>query len=168
MNSRPVGNVSFLPGFFLLYICCLQLSCKINLLLLQQIMKAKKKIIRYVMLVASIIMLLSVVVPHHHHSNGMPCFKSLTTGTHEHKSASSHDCGCTGHNLALFTSLLSHASDLDVSHLLFPLQVLFDYINPPISVAGGQLFDRNRAFYIESLHDTWIAYSGGLRAPPVL
>ena len=79
-------------------------------------MKAKEKIIRYVMLVASIVMLLSVVVPHHHHSNGMPCFKSLTTDTHSHKSASSHDCGCNGHNLALFTSLLSHASDLDVTY----------------------------------------------------
>lgn len=94
-------------------------------------MKAKEKIVRYVMLLASIVMLLSVVIPHHHHSNGMPCFKSLTTDTHSHKSASSHDCGCNGHNLVLFTSLLSHASDLDVSHLLFPLQVLFDYINPP-------------------------------------
>lgn len=81
-------------------------------------MKAKEKIVRYVMLVASIVMLLSVVIPHHHHSNGMPCFKSLTTDTHSHKNASSHDCGCNGHNLALFTSLLSHASDLDVSHLL--------------------------------------------------
>ena len=131
-------------------------------------MKAKEKIIRYVMLVASIVMLLSVVVPHHHHSNGMPCFKSLTTDTHSHKSASSHDCGCNGHNLALFTSLLSHASDLYVSHLLFPLQVLFDYINPPEPAFCGQLFDRGRAFYIESLHDTWITCASGLRAPPVL
>lgn len=118
------------------------------------------------MLVASIIMLLSVVVPHHHHSNGMPCFKSLTE--HNHKSSSSHDCGCNGHNLALFISLLSHVTDGDVSHLLFPLQVLFDYINPPVPLLWGQTFDRERAFYIESLHDTWITCSGGLRAPPVL
>ena len=92
------------------------------------------------MLVASIIMLLSVVVPHHHHSNGMPCFKSLTE--HNHKSSSSHDCGCNGHNLALFISLLSHVTDGDVSHLLFPLQVLFDYINPPVPLLYGQTFDR--------------------------
>ena len=62
-------------------------------------MKAKKNIIRYVMLIAGIIMLLSVIIPHHHHSNGLPCFKPLTE--HSHKSASSHDCGCNGHNVAL-------------------------------------------------------------------
>lgn len=129
-------------------------------------MRAKKHIIRYIMQVASIIMLLSVVVPHHHHSNGMPCFKSLTE--HNHKSSSSHDCGCNGHNLALFTSLLSYVTNADVSHLLFPLQVLFDYINPPVPLLYGQTFDRERAFYIESLHDTWVTCSGGLRAPPVL
>lgn len=121
------------------------------------------------MLVASIFMMLSVVVPHHHHSNGMPCFMELTAETHDHNSpSSSHDCGCNGHNLALFTSLLSHASDLDVSHLLFPLQVLFDYINPPEPIFCGQSFDRGRAFYIESLHDSWIVCASGLRAPPVL
>ena len=139
-----------------------------KLLIFAAVMKVKEKIVRYVMLVASILMLLSVVVPHHHHSNGMPCFKSLTTGMHDHKSASTHDCGCNGHNLALFTSLLSHASDLNVSHLLFPLQVLFDYINPPELAFCGQTFDRGRAFYIESLHDSWIVCASGLRAPPVL
>lgn len=66
------------------------------------------------MLIAGIIMLLSVIIPHHHHSNGLPCFKPLTE--HSHKSASSHDCGCNGHNVALFTSLLSHATDVDASH----------------------------------------------------
>ena len=130
----------------------------------------KKKIYQYVMLLVSIVMLISVVVPHHHHSNGLPCYKSLSAEAAHggHGSSESHDCGCNGHNLALFTSLLSHASDLDVSHLLFPLQVLFDYINPPVPLLYGQTFDRERAFYIESLHDTWITCSGGLRAPPVL
>lgn len=131
-------------------------------------MKAKEKIIRYVMLVAGIIVLLSVVVPHHHHSNGLPCFKYLVGGEHSHKSDSAHDCGCNGHNQALYTSFLSHATDVDMSHLLFPLQVLFDYINPPEPVICGRSFDRKRAFYIESLHDTWITSAGGLRAPPVL
>ena len=129
-------------------------------------MKAKKNIIRYVMLIAGIIMLLSVIIPHHHHSNGLPCFKPLTE--HSHKSASSHDCGCNGHNVALFTSLLSHATDVDASHLLFPLQVLFDYINPPEPAFCGQPFERSRTFYIESLHDSWITCASGLRAPPVL
>ena len=129
-------------------------------------MKAKKNIIRYVMLIAGIIMLLSVIIPHHHHSNGLPCFKPLTE--HSHKSASSHDCGCNGHNVALFTSLLSHATDVDASHLLFPLQVLFDYINPPEPAFCGPPFERSRAFYIESLHDSWITCASGLRAPPVL
>ena len=129
-------------------------------------MKAKKNIIRYVMLIAGIIMLLSVIIPHHHHSNGLPCFKPLTE--HSHKSASSHDCGCNGHNVALFTSLLSHATDVDASHLLFPLQVLFDYINPPEPAFFFFFFERSRAFYIESLHDSWITCASGLRAPPVL
>ena len=118
------------------------------------------------MLIAGIIMLLSVIIPHHHHSNGLSCFKSLTE--HSHKSASSHDCGCNGHNVALFTSMLSHATDVDASHLLFPLQVLFDYINPPEPAFCGQPFERSRAFYIESLHDSWITCASGLRAPPVL
>lgn len=118
------------------------------------------------MLIAGIIMLLSVIIPHHHHSNGLPCFKPLTE--HSHKSASSHDCGCNGHNVSLFTSLLSHATDVDASHLLFPLQVLFDYINPPEPAFCGQPFERSRAFYIESLHDSWITCASGLRAPPVL
>ena len=118
------------------------------------------------MLIAGIIMLLSVIIPHHHHSNGLPCFKPLTE--HSHKSASSHDCGCNGHNVALFTSLLSHATDVDASHLLFPLQVLFDYINPPEPAFCGQPFERSRAVYIESLHDSWITCASGLRAPPVL
>lgn len=131
-------------------------------------MKARENIVRYVMLLAGFVLLLSVVVPHHHHSNGLPCFKALVDSGHTHQSKTPHDCGCNGHNQALFTSLLTHATDADASHLLFPLQVLFDYINPPVPALCGQLFDRERAFYIESLHDTWIAYSGGLRAPPAL
>lgn len=128
-------------------------------------MKIQKNIIRYVMLLAGIIVLLSVVIPHHHHSNGLPCFKFLTEHNHP---ASSHDCGCNGHNIALFTSLLSYVTDSDVNHLLFPLQILFDYINSSVSLLCGQTFDRERAFYIECLHDTWVVCSGGLRAPPVL
>lgn len=131
-------------------------------------MKTKEKIIRYVMLVAGVIMLLSVVVPHHHHSNGLPCFKYLVGGEHSHKSDTAHDCGCNGHNQALYTTVMSHATDVDMSHLLFPLQVLFDYINPPETAICGRHFDRERPFYIESLHDTWIASASGLRAPPVL
>lgn len=121
------------------------------------------------MLLAGIVMLLSVVIPHHHHSDGMPCYKSLFAGSEEgHKGDPSHDCGCNGHNQALFTSLLTQATDGDVSHLLFPLQVLFDYINPPVAIDNRYSFDRERAFYIESLHDPWIVSFGGLRAPPVL
>ncbi len=117
------------------------------------------------MLVASVVMLLSVVVPHHHHSDGMPCYKALTE--HGHHSAESHDCSCNGHNLAIFTSLLSQATDTDASHLLMPLHILFDYLNHTVSPTYEQSFDRERAFYIESLHDTWIASVGGLRAPPM-
>lgn len=129
-------------------------------------MRDKKQTIRYIMLVAGFIMLLSVVVPHHHHSNGMPCFKALTE--HSHHNPDSHDCGCNGHNLALFTSLLSQATNGDANHLFVPLHVLFSYINPVVPSLKEQSFIRERAFYIESLHDTWVARVGGLRAPPRL
>lgn len=131
-------------------------------------MKAAQKIYRYVMLLVSIVMLMSVVVPHHHHSNGLPCYKSLSAeATHDgHGSPKSHDCGCNGHNVALYTSIFSHTTDGDMSHHLFPLLVLFDYINPPVPVFYQLLFDSGRTFYIESLHDTWITAASGLRAPP--
>ncbi|RHJ83558.1 hypothetical protein DW103_06785 [Parabacteroides sp. AM08-6] len=120
------------------------------------------------MLVASIVMLLSVIIPHHHHSNGLPCYKSLATevpdGGHNHPQ--SHDCGCSGHNVALYTSILSHATDSDISQHLFPLLVLFDYINPPEPVFCQQLFENEQDIYIESMHDTWISTASGLRAPP--
>lgn len=128
-------------------------------------MDVKRRIASYVVLVASVIMLLSVVVPHHHHSDGMPCYKALTE--HSHHSAESHDCGCNGHNLAIFTSILSQATDTDASHLFIPLHTLFDYKDTLLPPAEKRPFDRERAFYIESLHDTWIASVGGLRAPPL-
>ena len=118
----------------------------------------KKKIYQYVMLLVSIVMLISVVVPHHHHSNG------LAHGGHG--SSESHDCGCNGHNIALYTSIFSHVTDGNVNQFLFPLLVLFDYINPPVPVFYKLLFENDRAYYIESLHDTWIVSASGLRAPP--
>lgn len=131
-------------------------------------MKAKKRIYQYVMLVASIVMLLSVVIPHHHHSNGLPCYKSVKTEAAHggHGSSNSHDCGCNGHNVALYTSLLTHITDVDMGHQLFPLLVLFDYINPPEPAFNGQFSEREQSFYIETLHGTWITSASGLRAPP--
>lgn len=122
------------------------------------------------MLMASILMLLSVMIPHHHHSNGMPCYKSLATETTEtgHTENDAHGCCCNGHNMVFFSSLLSHAADTDVDLHLFPLLILFDYINPPEPAFCGQVIECKRAFYIESLHDTWIVSASGLRAPPVL
>lgn len=133
-------------------------------------MKQKKKIVHYVMLVASIMMLISVVVPHHHHSNGLPCYKWLSTETTHggHGSENPHDYSCNGHNVALYTSVQSHVLAADVSQLLFPLLILFDYINPPEPDFLGQLFESGPFVYIESLHDTWFASASGLRAPPVL
>ena len=117
-------------------------------------MRAKKKIYQYVMLLVSIVMLISVVVPHHHHSNGLPCYKSLSA-------EAAH-----GHNIALYTSVFSQVTDGNVNQFLFPLLVLFDYINPPVPVFYKLLFENDRAYYIESLHDTWITSASGLRAPP--
>ena len=118
------------------------------------------------MLLVSIVMLISVVVPHHHHSNGLPCYKSLSAEAAHggHGSSESHDCGCNGHNIALYT--FSHVTDGNVNQFLFPLLVLFDYINPPVPVFYKLLFENDRAYYIESLHDTWIVSASGLRAPP--
>lgn len=132
-------------------------------------MKLKRKVYQYVMLVASIVVLLSVVMPHHHHPNGAPCYKSLTTeATHDgHSNPESHDCGCNGHNVALYTSVLSHVTGGDVSLFLFPLLVLFDYIYPPELDFCGHLFVFEQAVYLESIHDTWISSASGLRAPPL-
>lgn len=130
---------------------------------------SKKKIYQYVMLLVSIVVLWSVVMPHHHHSDGLPCYQSLVEeAAHDgHNGGSeSHDCGCNGHNVALYTSLFSHMTDGNIHQHLFPLLVLFDYINPPVPVSYKLLFEQDRTYYIESLHDTWIASASGLRAPP--
>lgn len=125
------------------------------------------------MLVASILMLLSVVVPHHHHSDGLPCYHSIAAEAVHGDSTEvpserpdAHDCGCNGHNIALHTSVLSHVTDGDVSQYLFPLLIVFDYINPPQPELTGLRFGSEQAVYIESLHDTWISSASGLRAPP--
>ena len=78
-----------------------------------------------------------------------------------------HDCGCDGHNLAYFSTHISHFMDGDVDIHLMPLLVLFDYIYPPEPAFCGQLLDHENAPYIESLHDTWIVSASGLRAPPM-
>ncbi len=128
-------------------------------------MREKKQIIRYMMVVAGFIVLLSVVLPHHHHSNGLPCFSPLTEHSHHHDA--NDDCSSNGHSIALFSSMLSQVTDVAIDQILSPLLVLFDYINPPASTFLTQAFERSRAFYIESLHDSWIAAIGGLRAPPM-
>lgn len=129
---------------------------------------SKKKIYQYVMLLVSIVVLWSVVMPHHHHSDGLPCYQSLVEeAAHDgHNGSESHDCGCNGHNVALYTSFFSHMTDGNIHLHLFPLLVLFDYINPPVPVFYKLLFEQDRTYYIESLHDTWIASASGLRAPP--
>lgn len=122
------------------------------------------------MLMTSILMLLSVVIPHHHHSNEIPCYKSLATEATDngHSQDDTHSCCCNGHNMFFFNLLQSHTTDADVDLYLFPLLVLFDYINPPTLAFCKQLVECNRVFYIESLHDTWIVCASGLRAPPML
>ncbi|WP_227472007.1 DUF6769 family protein [Parabacteroides bouchesdurhonensis] len=123
-----------------------------------------KHIIRYMMLLAGIIVLVSVIVPHHHHEDGFPCYKPLAESHHANKA---HGCCCDGHNLAFFSSLHLHVSSVDANMHLYPLAVLFDYINPPMPVFCESMFERESAVYIESLHDTWIVSASGLRAPPL-
>ena len=130
--------------------------------------KMKQRVVQYVVLMAGILALLSVVIPHHHHRDGMPCYQSLTAEqAHGDKSTDTHDCGCDGHNLAYFSTHISHFMDGDVDIHLMPLLVLFDYIYPPEPAFCGQLLDHENAPYIESLHDTWIVSASGLRAPPM-
>lgn len=133
-------------------------------------MKAKKKIVHYVMLVASIFMLLSVVLPHHHHKDGAPCYRWLTTEASAggHSDTDSHDCGCNGHNIALYSSLQHPVTDIDTNHILMPLLTLFTYNYSIQPAFTGQFFGAGNAVYIESLHDTWISSASGLRAPPSL
>ena len=98
----------------------------------------------------------------------MPCYQSLTAEqAHGDKSTDTHDCGCDGHNLAYFSTHISHFMDGDVDIHLMPLLVLFDYIYPPEPAFCGQLLDHENAPYIESLHDAWIVSASGLRAPPM-
>ena len=104
--------------------------------------KMKQRIVQYVVLMAGILALLSVVIPHHHHRDGMPCYQSLTAEqAHGDKSTDTHDCGCDGHNLAYFSTHISHFMDGDVDIHLMPLLVLFDYIYPPEPAFCGQLLD---------------------------
>lgn len=130
-----------------------------------------KWVVRYVMLAASLLTLLSVVIPHHHHQDGMPCyatfFADLADTDGEEREADTHDCGCSGHNLAYlsFSSLTHPGSDGADLHLM-PLLVLFDYLDPYGSFLNGlrpAYADCSRA---ESLYDTWRANATGLRAPP--
>lgn len=130
--------------------------------------RVKKTVVQYVMLMAGILMLLSVVIPHHHHSDGLACYKFMTTESAAGSADEAHDCDCTGHNLAFNSSIQSHITDGDAGQYLFPLLVLFDYVSPSGWVAQGLLFDSDETVYRESLHDTWIVRATGLRAPPVL
>lgn len=130
-------------------------------------MMKRERIAVYISLLASILLLLSVIVPHHHHKNGMPCYHWITDCAEEQQSEDSehHDCGCMGHNQALSPALEYHAvSDL----YLIPLLVLFNYINPFSLVAPCLTLDLGKAFYVESLYDSWIIRISGLRAPPAL
>lgn len=115
------------------------------------------------MLVVSFVLLLSTIVPHHHHRDGLPCYKPLTAA---HQTGGSHGCGCEGHGLFFQNASQSVGTDGDMGPHLFPLLVLFDYIYPLEPAFYEQFRDKQKAFYIESLHDTWIASASGRRGPP--
>lgn len=127
-------------------------------------METKKKIVRYVMLLVGVVMMLSVIIPHHHHRDGVPCYKPLTEAHHSHDS---HGCGCEGHGLFFLNVSQSIVANADAGPYLFPLLILFNYIYPPEPAFYEQLWNREKAVYIESLHDTWIASASGRRGPPL-
>ncbi|MEG2067871.1 MAG: DUF6769 family protein [Tannerellaceae bacterium] len=139
----------------------------------------KERVIQYTLLVAGILLLFSVVVPHHHHANGLPCYRSLLAEAAEsadrddctdHSADASghaaHDCGCNGHNQALFTSLESHITGGDAMLHLYPLLTLFAYLYPSELLNRDIVFLWEEPVYIESLRDHWVARATGLRAPP--
>ena len=122
---------------------------------------------QYVALLTCLLLLLSVVIPHHHHSDGTPCCQSIEW---EHsqgdQSADSHQCGCEGHNLAVFDQRDSH--QIDNLHLhLISLETLFDYVYPPEIAFWESLLDYEDANFSESLYKVWLFNAIGLRAPPV-
>lgn len=133
----------------------------------------KEKIATYISLVASVLVLLSVVIPHHHHDDGTPCYRWLAEAVADTGGSSSsenshtqhsHGGACLGHNQALFSSEEHHA--VSDAHF-YPLLVLFDFIDlQKIFAVMSPAYGRERTFYIESLHDSWIAKASGLRAPP--
>lgn len=129
----------------------------------------RKKLIRYFLLFTGLLFLLSVTIPHHHHEDGRSCYKLNIEHTTQDRAEgeASHDCICNGHTIAFFfsnTGGVSNETDL----LLFPIQTLFDQINPVAPAFTGALFLSTQAIYLESRHDIWIASASGLRAPPLL
>lgn len=135
---------------------------------LKLIIMSREQIAVYISLLASVLLLLSVIVPHHHHDNGMPCYHWIASDVADEpltEDSEHHDCGCVGHNQALSPALEYHAvSDL----YLIPLLVLFNYINPFSLIVPCLTLDLGKAFYVESLYDSWIIRISGLRAPPAL
>ena len=127
----------------------------------------RKKVYQYVMLFASVVMLLGVVVPHHHHADGSPCYRWLAVelAGEEHEQPAHHDCGCNGHNIALNTVLSQQATDGDAHQHLFPLLVLFDYINPLPPLIHCLYRNNGEAFFAEALPDARLAAASGRRAP---
>lgn len=127
--------------------------------------------LRYFMLGIGMILLVSIVFPHHHHRDGKACYVPFLTeeaaeGDHE---TDPHDCGCHGHNLALFKSSPASAApgnDL-VLHPL-PIAFLFDWVWSATSTLRKCSSERRERPYIESLHGVWIVVAAGLRAPPVV
>lgn len=147
----------------------LQLGCRKNIVPLPLLMERGRKIIQVFMLLCSFILLLSVILPHHHHSDGRACYhpQQMEQPADSH-SGDAHDCTCSGHHLFVSNAHSGQSADGGGGCLLVPLLILFDYINPLLTVACRQLPDHRQTVYVESLHGVWIAEATGLRAPPAL
>jgi len=131
----------------------------------------KYRVIQRIMLVCSFLMLLSVIVPHHHHADGLPCYRILTEGTADPDDPdmnhhASHECGCDGHNIAVFTSVVSHITDGNEIQHLFVLQTLFDHIYSYQYHFIGKFFSVLADRIIESLYSSGFVSVNLLRAPP--
>ena len=62
-----------------------------------------------------------------------------------------------------------HDTHAAVTPILIPIFVFLNYLYPAELEQTGLCFSRKHPsfYYIEALHDTWIARASGLRVPPL-
>lgn len=132
-------------------------------------MKKRQRYLAYWMLVSSFLLLVSTIIPHHHHEDGTFCFSLSVTEEKQHEEEGHHEahqCTCTGHNQAIYTSLQNHFTGDNILLYLIPLETLYAYTAPDYLIADLFL-SRKHAVDEEPVYQGWTAKAAGLRAPPV-